>query len=154
MPNSRSRRVRCAHDGCPQTFLRPHKAGRPRKYCSIECRTKAATARRAARAQPQGDSRDQVLREIKRVSDQVAVLINAPSATTPPPAAAPPPPAETVDLADMVRTACLELRELTDYLAANPGSTQALGIMNRAIDRLSNEANRRLDTSPTGRNPG
>lgn len=55
-----------------------------------------------------------------------------------------------VDLANTVRTTCGELRELTDYIAANPGSTQALGIMNKAIDRLNNEANHHLDSSPTG----
>lgn len=153
MSNSRSRRVQCAHDGCSKTFSRPHKAGRPKEYCSVECRTKAATARRAARGAG-ATSNDQVLRELETLTGQVADLINAAPRLTQTPAAAPP-PTEMVDLAKKVRTACRDLRELTDYLAANPSSTQAIGIMNRTIGELDTEADRLLQASPPrDKNPG
>lgn len=144
-PSTDFRRVPCARRGCRRTFQRQPGSGRPQKYCCVECRTKAATARRQTRLSTQPPLEAALTRELAQLREQIATI-------------AAPPPAEPSrlkwastcdsDLAVAVQAACDELRELTGALAADRNATRPLSQMNRVITDLAKRAGRSQHKNP------
>lgn len=136
-PNSRTERIKCSHRGCRKTFLRIRRAGRPQLYCSIACRTKAATERRRTKTREgQSGLNVEVLNELSALTTLIRQLGSGQLPKEP----APTPPEPVTDLAEKVVEVCADLRQMTQYLAAHPGDTRVLKITNDLIEQLRKQA--------------